>query len=492
MHLSAPETAQALFKAAEAARAAGTLIIFDIDYRPVLWGLTDLGEGENRFVANTEVTQNIQKILPMCDLIVGTDEEFNIAGGSEDPYASLKNVRALTDAALVFKMGALGCCVIDDGEVPQKFSPNGRSFKVEIMNTVGAGDAFMSGFLSAYLRGEDWETCATKGNASGALVVSRHGCSPESPSVPELDYFMSRRDQLPAIPDHAPAFRRLHNATTGAHRPGAGDAGPGDFCILAFDHRLQFEEMAAKAGLSSADAAIAEGKELIWKAFVMAKNKKTAEKSLKFGLICDGRYGEDVLRQATGLAGELGENWIARPVEKPKSYPLEFDFSEPIAHVVESFPASHLVKCLFFYKSDEDANLRELQLERVWQLYRACEHSRHRLLLEILPRDPLAAREAGEEVLRGMEEVYKRDIFPDWWKLPGLSAGHWDDVRSVINRGDPHWLRCAVTRERQADRRSAKRHRDCRPATRVSGFCRRQKHFWCADSFLVSKRNGCG
>ena len=58
--------------------------VLDIDYRPVLWGLTKRGDGETRFIASDTVTAHLQRILPQFDLVIGTIEEFNIAGGSDD------------------------------------------------------------------------------------------------------------------------------------------------------------------------------------------------------------------------------------------------------------------------------------------------------------------------------------------------------------------------------------------------------------------------
>ena len=65
--------------------------------------------------------------------------------------------------------------------------------EVEVLNVLGAGDAFASGFLSGWLRDEPLEACARTANASGALVVSRHGCAPAMPTPAELDYFLARR-----------------------------------------------------------------------------------------------------------------------------------------------------------------------------------------------------------------------------------------------------------------------------------------------------------
>ena len=66
-------------------------------------------------------------------------------------------------------------------------------FPVEILNTVGAGDAFASGFIYGYLKGWDWHQCGRMGNACGALVVTRHGCARALPYEQEaLDFIEAR------------------------------------------------------------------------------------------------------------------------------------------------------------------------------------------------------------------------------------------------------------------------------------------------------------
>jgi 5-dehydro-2-deoxygluconokinase len=66
---------------------------------------------------------------------------------------------------------------------------------VEVLNVLGAGDAFLSGFLKGWLRGEDMRRCRYA-NGCGALVVSRHGCAPAMPSPVELDYFLANAAKL--------------------------------------------------------------------------------------------------------------------------------------------------------------------------------------------------------------------------------------------------------------------------------------------------------
>jgi 5-dehydro-2-deoxygluconokinase len=95
-HLSQPLTYESCTRAMTMAKAAGTRVVLDIDYRPVLWGLTSPGMGEQRFVPSGEVSAHLQTIVGQCDLVVGTEEEVHIAGGSTDTLAALRRLRELT------------------------------------------------------------------------------------------------------------------------------------------------------------------------------------------------------------------------------------------------------------------------------------------------------------------------------------------------------------------------------------------------------------
>ncbi len=119
-HLSQPGVFAASLKAAEIMKASGGAVIFDIDYRPVLWGLAAKDNGEDRFVASEAVTLALQRILPLCDLVVGTEEEVRILGGSDDVTASLDAIRSRAPRSLiVLKRGAEGC-VAFSGQIPKR------------------------------------------------------------------------------------------------------------------------------------------------------------------------------------------------------------------------------------------------------------------------------------------------------------------------------------------------------------------------------------
>jgi|GEM_PF-1131550 len=188
------ETTTAVVKLA---RQSETVVILDLDFRPVLWGLTAIGNGETRFTANAEVSHVYQQLLPSCDLIVGTEEEFCIASGCPDIESALVSLRQFTAAPLVLKLGEKGAQIFFSGNNQPVLKS--KAFPVEVLNVLGAGDAFMAGLLTGLLRGKSWGDACTYANASGALVVTRHACAAAIPNFAEIDYFIEHYDTTPKV-----------------------------------------------------------------------------------------------------------------------------------------------------------------------------------------------------------------------------------------------------------------------------------------------------
>ncbi|MEP6066447.1 MAG: 5-dehydro-2-deoxygluconokinase, partial [Paracoccaceae bacterium] len=172
-HLSNPSTEAAVIKALQLARKSGARTALDIDYRPNLWGLAGHGAGEERFIESEKVTKKLQSTLHYFDLIVGTEEEFHIAGGSTDTITALRAVRAVSNATLVCKRGPMGA-VAFTGDIAETLDEGeaGPGFPIEVFNVLGAGDGFMSGLLRGWLDDADWPTALTYANACGAFAVS--------------------------------------------------------------------------------------------------------------------------------------------------------------------------------------------------------------------------------------------------------------------------------------------------------------------------------
>jgi 5-dehydro-2-deoxygluconokinase len=165
--------------AAAAARAAGVPLVVDIDYRADQW------ESAGAFA------DQMRNLLRSATLAVGTEEELAAASGStvvEDGAAAVLDSGV---EALILKRGARGSTVFRRGTPPADVAP----FRIEVLNVLGAGDAFASGFLFGYLQGWPLERAARMGNATGAIVVTRHGCANFMPTLDEVTAFVSARGE---------------------------------------------------------------------------------------------------------------------------------------------------------------------------------------------------------------------------------------------------------------------------------------------------------
>ncbi|CAM2157158.1 5-dehydro-2-deoxygluconokinase [Pararobbsia alpina] len=456
-HLSTQKVLAASTKALEAARRHNVRTVLDIDYRPVLWGLTGKADGETRFIANDDVTAHLLRVLPMFDLVIGTEEEFRIAGGGgDDLIASLRKVREVTRATLVVKRGALGCSVIE-GAVPAKIddAPTFGGVQVEVLNVLGAGDAFASGFLSGWLRDKSYADCASVANACGALVVSRHACAPAMPTPTELDYFLGKAKEDPDAmrrPDRDATLARLHRVTV--PRPQWDE-----LFVFAFDHRSQMFEIARETGCD--ERRIETLKQLFVEA--VAETEKAPNNAGHMGLLCDGRYGQDALNAATGRGW-----WIGRPIEFPGSSPLVFEGGRSVGTTLLDWPREHTIKCLVHYHPDEPFETRLEQEQQIRALYDAAQASGHELLLEVIP--PKHLRQGPDVVYRALKRLYNLGIYPEWWKLEPMPAENWKAIDALIAERDPYCRGVVLLGLSQPVDVLAEGFRDAAASTQCKGF----------------------
>lgn len=428
-HLSHPATRAACIKAMHLARRLGRRVVLDIDYRPVLWGLTSPGLGERRYVASEAVTAQLQAVLADCDLVVGTEEEIHIAGGSTHTRTALAAIRGLSSALLVVKRGPMGCIAFD-GEIPADLEAGraGPGFPVEVFNVLGAGDAFMAGLLRGWVRGEPLPHALRYANACGAIVVSRHGCAPAMPSWTELQSFLSAPPATPRLREDE-SLEHLHRASTRRPTPDA-------LAVLAFDHRSQFEALADACGNDR--SRIAQFKSLVARA---AEHGHAVERALHAGsawppypaggIIADERHATRVLHRLTGSGW-----WIARPVEAPGSRPLAFESGGNVGLALVEWPSEQVVKCLVAHHPDDEPALAAAQMQAVGDLYRACRRTGHELLLEVIP--PGAGDDAT--LVRAVAQFYDAGIRPEWWKLPPPGPAGWQALQELVAARDP-WCR---------------------------------------------------
>jgi 5-dehydro-2-deoxygluconokinase len=422
-HFAKAESAAAQSLAIAFARKHGRRVAFDIDYRPNLWGLAGHGAGEERYIKSADVSARLQKILPLCDLIVGTEEELMIAGGADDAHGALRAVRALSGATIVMKRGPMGC-VVFPGAIPDSIEDGlkGPGFPVEVYNVLGAGDAFMSGFLRGWLRDEPIETCCAFANAGGAFAVSRLLCSAEYPTFPELRHFLDHGSPHRAL-RHDSALGHIHWATTRAMQPP-------QLMALAIDHRAQLESIADEVGAPRARIGA-------FKRLAVDAAAAVAAGRPGFGMLLDGKYG----REALFRAADHGF-WIGRPVEEPGSRPLDFEFGGSLGAKLIEWPVGHTIKCLCFYHPDDAAEMKARQERELLRLYDAARTIGRELLVEIIAGKHGPIDEST--VARVVSRLYEIGIKPDWWKLESqANAAAWSNIADAIAASD-RWCRGIV------------------------------------------------
>ena len=399
--------------------------MFDVDYRPNLWGLAGHAEGFERYVKSDLVSAKMKQILPDCDLIVGTEEEIMIASGADDVLGALKAIRAVSGAAIVLKRGAMGC-IVYDGPISDNLEDGivGEGFPIEVYNVLGAGDAFMSGLLRGWLGGESFATAATWANACGAFAVSRLLCAPEYPTFEELQFFLKHGSKHHALRKDE-AINHIHWATTRR-----GDIP--SLMAFACDHRVQLEEIAAarRRGREKDRGVQGAGGEGRRKGRRRPRRLRHAARreirpqarcSNSPGTASPGSAGRSSCR-ARGRCASSSARTSARSLSNGRSTTASSACASTIP--------------------DDPADLKQEQQEKLRALFDASRKVGRELLVEIIAGKH--GRLDDTTIPRALEELYALGIKPDWWKLePQASASAWAGIEAVIAKHDP-WCRGVV------------------------------------------------
>jgi len=121
---------------------------------------------------------NVKPLLEKSDIVKLNDEElmkitgwYNISGNLEKRIMSFGNLLNLE--TLIVTMGKNGAYVLHKNELYHH-----KGFKVATEDSVGAGDAFLAGFLAAFFDGKELNTALTEASAIGAFVASQPGATP--------------------------------------------------------------------------------------------------------------------------------------------------------------------------------------------------------------------------------------------------------------------------------------------------------------------------
>lgn len=173
------------------AREAGALISFDVNYRPSLWASAE------------EALARVNAMLPQAHLVKVNEVEIALLLGEAQPIRDPSRLRETARGLLaqgpelvVVTLGAEGsffCTERDAGFVP--------AFRVETVDAVGCGDAFIAGVLTRLTVDADWRQHLEQerlaeilryANAVGALTATRQGVIPALPTAAEVEAFLAR------------------------------------------------------------------------------------------------------------------------------------------------------------------------------------------------------------------------------------------------------------------------------------------------------------
>jgi 5-dehydro-2-deoxygluconokinase len=160
--------------AALEARAKSGITVLDLDYRPMFWG------------SREEAREWVGRALEHVTVAVGNLDETDTAVGEREPRAAARALRERGVELAVVKQGPKGV-LADNGETAVEVPP----VPVEVVNGLGAGDAFGGALCHGLLSEWDLETKMRFCNAAGALVASRLACADAMPDEDEVEAMLA-------------------------------------------------------------------------------------------------------------------------------------------------------------------------------------------------------------------------------------------------------------------------------------------------------------
>ena len=171
-----PSCRAALSRAITVAREASIPIAFDPNMRLKLWSA---GEAREAF----------REIIPNVDIVLTSVEEAELITGTAQPEEAARALRAMGPERVVVKLGDQGALALQEDDVVHV-----PPLKVEVVESVGAGDAFNAGFLSGQLRDWDLSGSLRLGNILGALATTVPGDVEGLPDWDEVQSYLGEKD----------------------------------------------------------------------------------------------------------------------------------------------------------------------------------------------------------------------------------------------------------------------------------------------------------
>ena len=170
-------------EAVEIAKKAGAIVSYDPNYRESLW--TD----------KKKAVETMKSVIPYAEMMKVSDEELVLLTGVEDYSQAAAQLLDMGPKLIAVTLGSEGVLL-----ATRQRQEKVTGFKVQAVDTTGAGDSFWGGFLSEYLKQEKdledftWDgikKCAICGNATAALCVQQRGGIPAIPKKEEVEQFIN-------------------------------------------------------------------------------------------------------------------------------------------------------------------------------------------------------------------------------------------------------------------------------------------------------------
>jgi fructokinase len=177
---------KATLKAIDIVRKSGGLISYDVNYRPTMWDTPE------------QAITTAKEIIPLCDILKLNDDELELITGQPDPKIGGEIILTMGGKLCLVTLGEKGSHYITPyhhGFIP--------AFKVNTIDSVGCGDAFLGAMLHKLLQFDSLETGLQKENitkvlkfaaAAGALTATKRGALPAIPYRDEVDRFLEKFD----------------------------------------------------------------------------------------------------------------------------------------------------------------------------------------------------------------------------------------------------------------------------------------------------------
>jgi 5-dehydro-2-deoxygluconokinase len=156
------------------ARSEGITVI-DLDYRPMLWN------------SREETERWYREALKHATVAVGNQEEVEVAVGTGDPHEASAALLDLGLKLAIVKRGPDGVLARTAEGVAEA-----PPIEVDVVNGLGAGDAFGGALCHGLLCGWDPERTIRFANAAGAIVASRLACADDMPTDDEVEELLER------------------------------------------------------------------------------------------------------------------------------------------------------------------------------------------------------------------------------------------------------------------------------------------------------------